>query len=192
MRRLVICLFSAILCVSFCANAYAQDYKPAPQDLQSFLVKLHDLSVAKDLEGLEMCVLPYFGMRAYGNTITRPDFADARNKDYVREFRYQSEGLTELRSLKLTEFFFGEYSCFGLLAALPVTKGILLTEAQRWDDDMPTYFEKEGCDFLAYINEEYENRDTVYCVDFSPYESQHVGVGKIGGNWYLLSFAPFE
>jgi hypothetical protein len=192
MRILSICVFTAILLVTLCTNTFAQDYQPVPEGLQAFLVKLHDLSVAKDLEGLEMCVLPYFGMRAYGNTITRMDFADARNMDYEREFRYEAEGLTELQTLKLTEFLLGEYRCFGLLAALPITKGILLTEAQRWDDDMPSYFEKEGCDFLVFTTEEYANGDTVYCVDFSPYESQHVGVGKIGGNWYLLSFAPFE
>ena len=193
MRIIILMLISiALTSATVCSSAFAQDYQPAPDGLHTFLGQLRDLSAARDTYGLEKCILPYVGMRAYGNSITRMDLSDARNMDYEREFQFMSEGLIEVETLKLTDFLFGEYRCFGLLGSLPLAKGILLTEAQRWDDDMPAYYEKAGCDYLAYTLEEYEDGDTVYGVDFSPWESQHVTVGLIGGKWYLLAISPYE
>lgn len=193
MRKLILVLIAtALLAATFCSSAFAQDYQPAPEGLHTFLGQLRDLSAARDTYGLEKCILPYYGMQAYGNRITRMDLADARNMDYAREFEFKSEGLTEVQLLKLTDFLFGEFRCFGLLGNLPFTKGILLTEEQRWDDDMPAYYEKAGCDYLAYPLEEYENGDTVYGVDFYPRESQHAIVGLIGGKWYFLAISPYE
>lgn len=191
-RHVLVLLFALLLASAMHISAFAQDYKPAPAGLQSFLVTLRDFSAAKDTYGLEMCILPYFGMSAYGNAITRMDFAHARNMDYEREFQFNAEGTIDVQTLKLSDFLFGDYRCFGLLGELSFTKGILLEEYQRWDDDMPAYYMKEGCDFLAYTLEEYENGDTVYGVGFSPYESQHAIIGIIGGSWYLLSISQYE
>ncbi len=193
MRRFVTATLFAFLLLSVMhTSALAQEYRPATAGIQDFMAKLQVFSVAKDTYSLEMCILPYFGMRAYGNSITRMDLAHARNMDHEREFQFMSEGLEEIETMLLTDFLFGEHRCFGLLGSLSFTKGLLLEEYQRWDDDMPAYYEKEGCDFLAYTLEEYENGDTIYGVDFSPYESQHAIIGIIGGSWYLLSISQYE
>lgn len=191
-KQVFVTLFALLLLSAMHTSAFAQGYPPAPAGIQSFLVKLRDLSASKDTFGLEMCILPYFGMRAYGNSVTRMDLAHARNMDYEREFQFMSEGLIEVQTLKLADFLFGEFRCFGLLGSLPFTKGILLAEAQRWDDDMPAYYEKAGCDYLVYPLEEYEGGDTIYGVDFSPWESQRAIIGNIGGKWYLLAISPYE
>jgi hypothetical protein len=191
-KLILVLIATGLLAATLCSSAFAQDYQPAPEGLHTFLGQLRDLSAARDTYDLEKCILPYVGMRAYGNSITRMDLADARNMDYMREFEFKSEGIVEVQLLKLTDFLFGEFRCFGLLGNQPFTKGILLTESQRWDDDMPAYYEKAGCDYLAYPLEEYENGDTVYGVDFSPYESQHAIVGIIGERWYLLAIYSYE
>lgn len=193
MRKLIVVpIATALLAAALCSSAFAQDYQPTPNGLHTFLGQLRDLSAARDTYGLEKRILPYVGMRAYGNSITRMDLAHARNMDYEREFQFMSEGMIETQTLLLTDFLFGEFRCFGLLGSLPFTKGILLTEVQRWDDDMPAYYEKSGCDYLAYTMEEYEDGDTIYGVAFSPWESQHATVGLIGGRWYLLAISPYE
>lgn len=191
-RLLTVLIAAALLAAATCSYAFAQAYQPVPKGLHEFLGQIRNLSEARDAFGLEKCILPYLGMRAYGNTITRMDLSHARNMDHEREFQFSSEGVTEVQTLLLSSFLFGELRCFGLLGSLPFTKGILITEAQRWDDDMPAYYEREGCDYLAYPMEEYQDGDIIYGVNFSPWESQRAVIGHINGKWYLLAISAYE
>jgi hypothetical protein len=193
MRKTTTAIFtlaSALFLLSI--TTFAKDYSEVPNDLQAFLRNVHQLSVLRDVESLKMCVMPFFGMRAYGDTFTRKDFDDAVSEDYVREFRHESEGMTDFESMKLTEFLFGEYSCFGLLANKPFEKGILVEETELFDEDMCRYYEQSRCDYFAFETESYDNGDIVYCVAFSMGETQWVSVGKIEGKWYVLAFDPWE